>query len=162
MNKYRLFRSKIVQQMPDKTVVDPVLMCMIEHHAKTVEDAAAIRAFCTEPGFRLRHLQILLENIGNRTPFLGLNISVNTWEENRMATCSMKVSQDVFWADNLLKCNNCMLPETLLGTMRGRGLGELIDHPYLPKDLVIAKVTQGKTHLVVSFDVNAKPRMAKS
>jgi len=156
LNQYRTFRGHIVEQMADGRMVDPVIMAMTRHHAETDEERSHIIEFCSVQGFDVRHLNILLLNMGRRTPFLGLNVMVRAQEDGRMVTCTTKLNDSLFWSDNRLKCDDSVLPETIRTTMRGKGLGHLVEHPYLPKDLPLASITQGKTHWVAMFNVNRK------
>lgn len=160
MTNYRIFRNNIVEKLPDGRHVDPVLMSMARHHGETDEQIDEIVEFCSLRPIHVRQLDILLRNIGRRIPFLGSAIGVTTWEGDRLAICTMNMGNGLVWGSNQLKCSDSVIPETLRVTMRGRALGEVVEHPYLPKDLVLATVTQAKDHWVANFDAKRRPRKA--
>jgi hypothetical protein len=159
MRPYRNLQGRIVEQMGPKLYVDPVLSSLIRHHVGEGDDEDTVRLTAGLLRFvSLRierdHLDVLLQMLPNPLPFAAVNLSTRT---DGMAhdvvriTCSTLLAPGVFWDGSSLKCENSVLPESVRTIARGMPLGDLVGHPYLPTDLPLASITQGKTHWVANF-----------
>lgn len=154
MSAYRLFRGEIVEELPDGKVVDPFLMALVRHHSATPDDEAELLSFLRTNGFRLRHLEILLKRFGNRIPLLASRLDVTTWEGDRMLRCTNLATTkgNLHWSQAMLRCDHHPIPESIAPSMRHRRLGEVVEHPYMPPDLVIGTFEQVGARWTVQFE----------
>lgn len=161
MRPYRSYQGAIVEALSNKLYVDPILTNMIRHHAGDGDDEETRRAydgflrFVTLQRIERDHVDVVLQLAGRRLGFQGVNLlttSARTDQGVVRVSCASKLSEQLFWDGRSLKCENSVLPETIRSTMRGRPLGELVQHPYLPDDLPIASLTQGTSHWVAHFN----------
>lgn len=160
MSGYRIFRGNIVETRSNGKHIDPVLMNMARHHCETDDEIDQLIEFLGLRPIHHRQLDILLRHMGRRVPFLGTSVAIDAWEGDRLITCTMTMGNGLVWSRNRLIYQNGVIPETLRTTLRGRGLGELVLHPYLPTDLTLANMTQAKDHWSVNFDAKRRPRKA--
>lgn len=135
--------------MEDGGMLDPVLFAVIHHHADSKDDRLDLIEFVRTGVTGIDQLRVLLKHLGNRRPLLMDAFSTGTTAGRlpgrggaklRNATCTMSLDHGrVCWGQGRLTVNRMKLPETVLSNLDGRPLGDVVDHPYLPGDLVIAE-----------------------
>lgn len=161
MRPYRNLQGYVVEQMGPKLYVDPILSCLIRHHVGEGDDAETVRlteGLLSFVSLRIEreHLDVVLGMLPNPLPFAAVNLGART---DRLAngvvrtSCSTLLAPGVFWDGRSLKCENSILPESVRTIARGMPLGDLVGHPYLPIDLPLSSISQGKTHWIANFKV---------
>jgi hypothetical protein len=141
-------------QLPDGGLVDRVSMAIVRHHA----DASADRRDIVEmlrTGASMAQLEILLRHLGNRRTLLMSSFSTTTTNGRlpgrnggrlRNVACSMSLrSGQVVYGGGRLTLTHLTLPDTVMTGLVGRPVSTVIEHPYLPDDLVIASVRRQDT-----------------
>lgn len=152
--------------MEDGGLLDPVLFAIVRHHADSEEDRVDLVEFMRTGVVGVAQLRILLRHLGNRRPLLMDGFSTSTTAGRlpgrsgaklRNATCTMSLDNGrASWAQGRLTVNRLKLPETVLSNLDGRPLGDVVDHPYLPGDLVI---TEARTLRAGDKDLHLTLRM---
>lgn len=143
----------MVEEIGGGNHADPFLMTLIRHHSETPEDVDELVSFCRHQGFHIRHLEILLKRFGRRIPLMATRVSTTTWSGERMLRCTDLIMQagGLRWHGGLLMSEGHPIPESVANAVRGRTLGEVIEHPYMPQGLVIDAFEQDGDRWTMRF-----------
>lgn len=156
---YRLHRGSIGMEIHGK-ILDPIFIGMLQHHAVTQEEREDIIHLAFEH-VGDRSLPTLFKYIGSRRPLEVETLHIEPWGKRQIVTSvEMKGEAGVSWRNNILSGRG-ELPETTLLRMPGQGARNLVDHPYIPEDLIIHAITQKGMRWEASFYVEP-PQMSRS
>lgn len=117
--------------------VDPVLLTLARHHAATDDEVHAILDFVSCAAIEMRQFAIMLTNIGRRRMPLVDGIEVSNYASDTMLSNMTFASHGMRWIGGRISLRQDMPPHTVVAALEGRRLGDLVEHPYLPRDVRI-------------------------
>ena len=123
----------------EDVVIDAAYAQLLRHHTSTPEEMADVVAFSQET-FTTRQLGILFANMGPRLPLLVPDMRIERKRQGGLLRADLRFDLHVRWSSGRLKVSQSMIPHTLATAMTGRPMRAVLDHPYVPDDLVVASV----------------------
>lgn len=166
MTETAYYRDTIVARR-GKRWIDPILLALINHHGDTEDARRDIEEFCLHD-VNAGQFDILLRNLGIRQGLLAREMTlVDQWEGERIITAKITFGDngEIWWGPNRLTIHGLTLPDTVADALVGRTVDAVVEHPYLPRDLVIARADVTTSTVDLSFQANrripisAKPDM---
>lgn len=158
MPRQRTHPSAPMAQLPDGGLVNRVAMAIVRHHADDPADRMDVVEMM-RTGTSMVQLEILLRHMGSRKPLLMSSFSTTTTNGRlpgrnggrlRNVDCSMSLrSGQVVYGGGRLTLTHLTLPDTVMTGLVGRPVSSVIEHPYLPDDLIIGSVRRKDTRGVL-------------
>ena len=125
----------------EDVVVDAAYAQLLRHHTSTPDELAEAVAFSQEL-FTMRQLGILLAHMGPRLPLAAEDVHVERKNRGGVLRADIRFSLHVRWTSGRLCISRPHLPDTLAMAAIGRPLRDVLDHPYIPENLVIASIDE--------------------
>lgn len=133
--------SGLIVEMHGEVRLDAGLATMLRHHTSTPEEFDAAVRFCQDP-FSPQQLEILLAHMGPRLPISVEDVHVERKNYGKVLRCDMQFRAGLRWTSGRIVMSKSHLPDTLAAVITGRPLSDVIDHPYIPRGLVIREVEE--------------------
>ena len=142
MTVYRNFHGSVVAEIGDR-LIDPVLLAFARHHASTPGEIDAVLDFVSCASVNMRQLGILLDNLGTNERPLMTSLEVSAYDAARTMICTMHFEEsEMTWRGGVLSMDRDAPPASLMAALVGGPLHRFIEHPYLPRDMVIDAMSQ--------------------
>lgn len=136
---FRRLRDTVVEEVGNR-LVDPVLMAFVRHHADTEDDREDLLSYLGQTGVvDWTRLAVLTKHLGTRRTLLLATIEIEAFNGGRTLVSKIDFGEhhQLWWkAGRLIQYEN-MPPQTIAAALPGRPLSDLIEHPYLPRDILI-------------------------
>jgi hypothetical protein len=137
-------------QLADGGLIDPIMLAIIHHHADTEEDRFDLVDFARTGINGIDQLRIMLKHLGNRRRLLMDAFSSQTSNGRlpgrngsrlRNVDCTVSLNHGrVRWGQGILTLNHLSVPATIMATLEGRPITDVVDHPYLGGGMLVQEV----------------------
>ena len=104
----------------------------------------------------MRQLGILLAHMGPRLPIMAEDVHVERKNQGRVLRAEIRFSLNVRWITGKLCISRPHLPDTVVAAAIGRPMTDILDHPYIPANLIIASMEEHNGRWVAVPETNAE------
>lgn len=122
--------------------IDSLLAEMARHHTTTQAEFDDVIAFLRHP-FHHSQLDILLRNVGRRLPLAVTYLKVERSNGDSELRGIMHLTPFIYWSSGRAIVDQT-IPDTVLLALKGRPFTDFIDHPYIPRGLLIGEACPEK------------------
>lgn len=137
-NRYRMVQGHLFDEFHG-VLVDPFLLALIRHHTDAQKEQTDIVRFCSSP-FDTEQLSILLPLLESKRNILDVEL---TKLANSQGIAVKIDFGDIWWHPKGEIVFVGRPPDVILSALPGRPVSDVLEHPYVPRDMIVDGVSEG-------------------